>query len=150
MMLSARKRWYPGASRQYSRQRGFSLLEMVVALVILSISLVMLYKAAAGATRNVRVDERYAYAVQLAESLLAEYPSVPAGGVADGGEVQEYYWRRGSQPLQEEMQGPGMGEGQSGVSLQQLAVEVRWAEGAGERNVTLVTVVPERRADAQG
>lgn len=149
-MRSAAARAHAGAGWSRRHQCGFSLLEMVVALVILSISLVMLYQAAAGATRNVRVDERYAYAVQLAESLLAEYPWVPAGGVGDGGEVQEYVWRRSSQPLDDQGEGSTSAFTQNAVRLQQLTVEVRWAEGAGERNVTLVTVVPEGQADAQG
>ncbi|HAN69406.1 MAG TPA: general secretion pathway protein GspI, partial [Halieaceae bacterium] len=44
------------------KEGGFSLIEMIVAIVILALSLGMLYQAAAGATRNVRIDERYSYA----------------------------------------------------------------------------------------
>src|SRR5690606_40398158 len=58
------------------RAAGFSLIEALVAMVILALSLGALYQAAAGATRNVRVDERYTYAVQIAQSLLAEHPFV--------------------------------------------------------------------------
>ena len=54
-----------------SRGKGFSLLEMVVAISILGLTLGALYQAVSGATRNVRTDEKYAYGVELARSLLA-------------------------------------------------------------------------------
>lgn len=127
-----------------SAQTGFSLLEMVVALVILSISLAMLYQAAAGATRNVRVDERYAFAVQIAESLLADNPMVPMGGLQLGGEVDDFRWRLHSVPV-----GEDTGEAPA-IRLQQLTAEVGWQDGENWREVTLVTVVPEWSGDAQG
>ena len=57
----------------FSSERGFSLIEMLVAMVILSLSLGVLYQAAAGAIRNARVSGEYTQAVMLAESKLAEY-----------------------------------------------------------------------------
>ena len=48
-------------------QRGFSLVEMLVAMVILSLSLGVLYQAAAGAIRNARVSGEYTEAVILAD-----------------------------------------------------------------------------------
>ena len=57
--------------RRAERSRGFSLLEMLVAMSILAMSLGALYQAVSGATRNVRSDERYAYAIELARSLIA-------------------------------------------------------------------------------
>ena len=52
------------------RQRGFSLVEMLAALVILGLALGTLYQAASGATRNARVSAEYAIATTLAESQL--------------------------------------------------------------------------------
>ena len=48
----------------------FLLLEAMVAISILGIALGGLYSAASGATRNVRADERYAFAVELGRSLM--------------------------------------------------------------------------------
>ena len=48
-----------------------------MAISILALALGALYQAAGGATRNVRVDEKYAYGVELARSLLANNGSVP-------------------------------------------------------------------------
>ena len=73
---------------------------MVVAIAILGLALGALYQAASGATRNVRVDERYAYAVELARSLLADSAVVPANGEQRRGETAGgFVWRVDAQPL---------------------------------------------------
>ena len=48
-----------------SRMRGMSLLELLVAFSILSLSLGVLYKAIGGSARNVADAERYQRAVLL-------------------------------------------------------------------------------------
>src|SRR5690606_16032472 len=74
-----------GSPMMNRQSRGFSLIEMLVAMVILGLTLGVLYQASAGATRNVRLDVRYTYAVQIAQSLLADYPRMPPGGVNRSG-----------------------------------------------------------------
>ncbi|MBL6699470.1 MAG: type II secretion system protein, partial [Luminiphilus sp.] len=66
--------------------KGFSLIEMLVALVVLSLSLGVLYQAAAGATRNVRVAAEYTEAVMLAESKLAEHSYITEESYSASGE----------------------------------------------------------------
>ncbi|MEQ9465299.1 MAG: prepilin-type N-terminal cleavage/methylation domain-containing protein [Haliea sp.] len=121
-------------------QTGFSLIEMIVAMVILSLSLGMLYQAAAGATRNVRIDERYSYAVLLAQSLLAEHSVLAAPGINAGGEIEDYRWRLSSALLPGEQ---GIGQ----VRLHQVTAPIEWRDGANTRQVELVTVAPEAPAD---
>lgn len=117
--------------------RGFSLLETVVALVILSISLGMLYRATAGATRNVRINERYTYAVVIAESLLDNYRVLGPGGVNEQQQLDDFRWRVSSRLLQDE------GAEAGGVPLHELSAAVSWEDGMRSREVVLVTVVPE-------
>lgn len=125
-------------------QRGFSLIEMIVAMVILSLSLGMLYQAAAGATRNVRVDERYSYAVLLAQSLLAEHAVSAVGGVNDSGSVADYRWRVSSR-LVAASSGSNSDSNSSAeqVPLYSLVVDIAWDDGDNTRQFTLTTVVPE-------
>ena len=54
----------------YVGSAGFSLIEMLVVLVILSLSLGVLYNAATAAIRNTRVANEYSRAIILAESML--------------------------------------------------------------------------------
>jgi len=118
------------------QSRGFSLIEMLVAMVILGLTLGVLYQASAGATRNVRLDERYTYAVQIAQSLLADYPRMPPGGVnRSGTSGDDYHWELSSSALEQN-------EALPGLQLYRLDVTVRW-EGDDSREVALTTVVPE-------
>ncbi|WP_370695027.1 PulJ/GspJ family protein, partial [Klebsiella pneumoniae] len=45
-------------------QSGFTLMEMLVAIMILAMSLGALYQAVGGAMRAVGTDEKYVYAVE--------------------------------------------------------------------------------------
>lgn len=124
-----------------ARARGFSLLEMVVAIAVLSLALGMLYQAASGATRNVRTDEKYAYGVELARSLLADNQLVADGGVNRGGETAGgFRWQVVSTPVDSEARTGGA------FALEQLEVRVAWRDGLRERQVVLNSVVPARGA----
>ncbi|MBA6414268.1 prepilin-type N-terminal cleavage/methylation domain-containing protein [Parahaliea sp. F7430] len=120
------------------QQTGFSLLEMVVAMVILSLSLSVLYQATSGATRNVRVDERYAFAVELARSLLADSAQVPRSGYQAAGETSGgFRWTVETHPIVtgKKQLDPGL--------LQDIKVVVSWNDGK-ERSFELVSVVQGR------
>lgn len=126
-----------------SRSHGFSLVEMLVAMAILALSLGVLYQAAAGSTRNVRIDERYTYAVQIAQSLLAEHPSLAPEGIDVSGVAGDFEWRLRSSPYQSLSQLPAQDVESTStiIELLQLDAVVRW-EGTDGREVKLVTVVP--------
>lgn len=114
--------------------RGFSLIEMLVAMTIMSMSVAALYQATAGATRNVRVDEKYSYAYLLAESLLAEYAVVDIAGINQQGETAGgFQWRVSTTPVEGELP-KALKEG----SLQTIQVTVNWGEA---RQVQLDSVV---------
>ncbi len=120
---------------------GFSLLEMLVAISILALSLGALYQATGGATRNVRADERYAYAVELARSLLATYGEVPRNGLARQGETAAgFLWRVEARPVSQE-QGSAVPNG----ALQSMTVNVSWADGQKRRELALHSVVEGRQ-----
>ncbi|MDC0362620.1 prepilin-type N-terminal cleavage/methylation domain-containing protein [Halioglobus sp.] len=129
-MLSIRRRQTSAASGG-----GFSLLEMLVALVILGLALGALYRGAAGATRNVGADEKYAYGVELARSVLANHGRVPAAGVNVGGETDgEYRWYARSSPALI----PGQ---EVAAALHEIEVGVNWVDGARRRTIVLHSVV---------
>jgi general secretion pathway protein I len=124
------------ASRGSSRSAGFSLLEMVVAVAILAIALVTLYQAAGGATRNVRADEKYAYGVELARSLLADNAQVPPDGVSDSGETEGgFNWQVQTRRID-------LGRtALASASLHEIEVAVRWRDGGRAREILLNSVV---------
>jgi len=117
--------------------RGFSLLEMVVTMAILGLALGALYQAASGATRNVRTDQRHAYAVELARSLVADNSIVPRAGLSETGETSGgFRWSATATPVPR----PGdssLSEGR----LQSLRVSVGWPDGVRWREVVLHSIV---------
>ncbi|MEM6579965.1 MAG: prepilin-type N-terminal cleavage/methylation domain-containing protein [Pseudomonadota bacterium] len=118
------------------RQSGFSLLEMVVAIAILSLALGALYQAATGATRNVRAQEKYTYGIELARSLIASHVQVPAGGVQQSGETQGgFLWRVATQPI--DLNRTAL----SSVKLHSIEVSVSWQDGRRRPEIRLNSVV---------
>jgi general secretion pathway protein I len=115
---------------------GFSLLEMIVALSILALALGALYQATGGATRNIRVDEKYAYGVELARSLLADNGRVPATGKSASGETSGgFSWYVKTSPLSFERRS------QSNTLLHKIEVGVNWIDGGKRREVLLHSIV---------
>ena len=123
------------SARRVTSSGGFSLLEMVVAISILALALGALYQAAGGATRNVRVDEKYAYGVELARSLLADNGSVPASGVNATGEADGGFdWYVTTLPI-------ATGRGSIVPVLHEIEVGVSWSDGGKRREVVLNSIV---------
>ncbi|MFK8050475.1 MAG: type II secretion system protein J [Halioglobus sp.] len=115
--------------------QGFSLLEMIVAISILSMTLGLLYQAVSGATRNVRTDEKYAYGVELARSLLANYAVVPSSGLNATGETAgEFRWEVQASPME-------LPSAMRAGSLQSIAVQVSWPDRGSRKTVALHSVV---------
>jgi len=124
------------------KQKGFSLLEAMVAISILGIALGGLYSAASGATRNVRADERYAFAVELGRSLLADKIQVPKSGFSDNGVTAGgFKWSVATRPAP--LGRSGLDEG----ALQEIEIIVSWADGLRDRRIRLDSVVEGLPAD---
>lgn len=128
---------------------GFSLIEMLVALVILSLSLGVLYQAATSAIRNVGVAEQYSRAVMLGESLLAENTFITQEQFSESGEFSEFSWEVQSwpAPIEDGNRPPDSADGPlpvTGIPLQTVKVWVRWPGRTAPRQIELATIVPLR------
>lgn len=96
--------------------QGFSLLEVLVAFVILALSLGVLMRVFSGGINNIAVSERYTHAVLLAESKLAavgsEFPLVEgetsgeSTDSATGESTRTYHWHLRISPEIAEARGP--------------------------------------------
>ena len=113
------------------KQRGFSLVEMLAALVILGLALGALYQAALGATRNARVSAEYAIATTLAESELDAFViSRPNVGMTQRGRYGDYEWERWVELVPEREQ--------SGIGW--IRIVVSWSGDSQLRTVSLSTI----------
>ncbi|MFZ4480371.1 MAG: type IV pilus modification PilV family protein [Rhodoferax sp.] len=122
-----------------SRQRGFSLLEMLVAFAIMAMSLGLLYRVAGGSASHVSDAVQHQNAAWLAESLLNRQSSVRASGWNEDGESAGFKWQVRSRPYQSGINSP------LAVPLHEVRVAVSWTAGSRPGQFDLVTLLPERK-----
>jgi general secretion pathway protein I len=79
---------------QVNKQKGFSLLEILIAFSILALSLGILLKIFSAGVNNAVVAEDHTAAIQIAESLMAETGvETPLQAGQDSGlENEKYHW----------------------------------------------------------
>ncbi len=129
------------SSHRTEQESGFSLLEMLVALVILSFSLGALYQSATAAIRNVAVAEEYTRAVVLAESMLASAQHVSQDEMSLRGTFDMFNWQATSWPVESAYDSTQDAPVET-LPLQYLKVVVTWPGSSSDREVSLLTVVP--------
>lgn len=120
-----------------TRQSGFSLLEVLVAFAILSMSLGILYQAFSNSLRNVGASGDYSRAMIIAEARLAEaMAQVPVNEGSDQGEVDDrYQWKVTVQRYEYEGE-----EIVSRFTPYQVQVVVSWQDGKHTREYQLTTL----------
>ena len=123
---------------------GFSLLEMLVALVILSLSLGSLYQSTTATIRNVSVADQYTRATMLAESMLASASDLRTEEASVSGTFDIYRWETTAWPAENPL-ALSNEAGLRGAALQYVRVTVSWPGGQSDRKVSLLTVVPVRQ-----
>ena len=120
-------------------QRGFSLLELLVAFSIMALSLGLLYKVAGGSARNVSDVVQSQQAGWLAESILASRSSVLEGGWNEDGESAGFVWQVRSVPFNS-----GINILQA-IPLHSVRIAVSWTAGSRPGQLELVTLLPQRK-----
>src|SRR5712691_4605989 len=115
------------------RQRGFTLLEVLVALAILSIAVVVMLQLFAQGLRLLKVAGDYQRAVLLADQKAREVESVRE--TVESGQEGEFQWERRATvvPVSEELTVFSL----TPVRLFRVSVEVRWS---GNRSVEVATL----------
>ncbi len=116
-----------------ARERGFTLLEVLVALAILSIAIVVMLQLFAQGLRLLKVAGDYQQAVLLADQKAREVESVREG--VESGQEGEFRWERRATvvPVSEDLTVLSL----TPVRLFRVSVEVRWS---GNRSVEVATL----------
>jgi type II secretion system protein I len=112
-------------------RRGFTLLEVLVSLAILSITLLLAYEVLSGAIAAEDRSERWTVASFLGESLVRESTSMwPDTGDAEGkfaSPMDSYSWKRSVRPAMH-------------PDAREVHVTVTWSSEGREEKVTLTGV----------
>jgi general secretion pathway protein I len=118
-------------------EAGFTLVEVIVALAILSIGLSVLLGLISGSLRQTAEAERMAEAGSLAQSLLAEVGTdLPIKlEERDGQFPGGYQWH-----LRMHQYGDAREREEWPVGLYMISTEVEWAEGTQRRSYALTTL----------
>ena len=116
--------------------RGMTLIEVLVAFVVLSLTMAVIMQIFAGGMRNAGLAESYSRAVFLAESRLAavglERPLV--AGVEIGQVGQDLRWQVTVSPIED--------DGTTNLQLMpmrlyQVRAQVGWSEDGRQRQIEL-------------
>ena len=124
---------------RFSTSRGYTLVEVMVAFVILAMTLTVLLRIFSGGIRNIAVSADYARAVLIAESRLA------AAGIDEqlftgetrGIEDEAFEWTRSVAPY---LPSPGYKSLAGNLKAWQVTVTVEWPHGDGRRSIDMSTV----------
>lgn len=122
------------------RQRGYTLLEIIVAFAVLGLALVLLLGILSGGLRQVRGSADSARAVLHARSLLdvvgvgeALAPGRREGGFDEG----RYRWVLEIDPWLDPAQMPGRPADPYAPQLMHLRLQVHWGEGGPRERLQL-------------
>lgn len=120
---------------------GFTLLEILVAFMIATTALGLLFRIHANSTATVVLSEEYQQATALAQALTAEYGVTERSlAFTKAGSADKYEWTvRASAYADEVVDG---GEQPPPYRLRTIAVEVSWASRDRDRRIELRTVKP--------
>jgi general secretion pathway protein I len=120
-----------------------TLIEVLVAFVVLSVTLAVILQIFTGGMRNARLADSYSRAVFLAESKLAavgvERPLL-AGD--DAGQMVDMQWHVNVQPMDD---GGAADRLLLPSRLYQVSVRVAWNEGGHDRQILLESLRLGRR-----
>ena len=123
--------------------RGFTLLEVVVALAIAGLALVGLFRAGSGGVLAIDAAGHVDQAIERAQSHLAEFDriAVIAPGETEGDDGGGYRWRVRARPLTTWQIGPGTAPATSAtITLFEVEIAISWKAGGGHRSVVLTSL----------
>ncbi|MEE9542339.1 MAG: type II secretion system protein [Thermodesulfobacteriota bacterium] len=131
-----------------SDERGFTLIEVIIAVAIMGISLGLLISLFASALRTARITEEYSRALILARETLIERLVFSNNGSLKGssGRVDGYEWELQEVPFKDLEGALGAGK----LKLQRVEVSVRWKDDAQTKETALYGLMMTDRYAKEG
>ena len=124
-------------SRRHNQ--GYTLIEVLVAFMIMALALTVLLRIFSGGLRNISVSSDYAQAVLIAESRLAaagiDGPLFP--GETTGFDGEQFEWTR---RVTEYLPSPGYSTSDENLRAWHVTVSVEWPNGSNTRSIDVSTL----------
>ncbi len=128
-----------------ARSRGFTLLEILVAFVVIGVLGGAMLQLFQGSLRNVALSAEYTEAALLARSWLAEFEArgTLRAGVEEGESGRGYRWRAELAPYVPERDAEPAQEPQPESPLEalRLTLTMSWGDDAETRDYVVETVL---------
>jgi len=127
----------PGSTRNLDN-KGFSLLEVIVALAIMAIGYMTVFNLFSVSIKSLGVSDQYQRAVDLANSKLSaiemlNYETDATSGTFENEE--NFQWALDIQPYESPLNDPD-----ENIELSKVTLKVLWQDNQKSRNVELVTL----------
>jgi prepilin-type N-terminal cleavage/methylation domain-containing protein len=125
--------------RTLAAQAGFTLLEVLVALAVMSLAIVTLFQLTSHSLRLVKTSGDYQEAVLLADRIATE--TQPSEETTDSGEEGPFQWERrvAVVPMPEEFQPKVTIPGREPAQIFAVTIDVRWGQNQVLELATLRT-----------
>jgi len=121
------------------RIQGYTLIEVLVAFMIMALALTVLLRIFSGGLRNISVSSDYAQAVLIAESRLAaagiDGPLYP--GETTGIDGEQFEWTR---RVTEYVPSPVYSNAAQDLQAWHVTVSVAWPNGSNSRSIEISTI----------
>lgn len=126
------------------RCRAYTLIEVLVALMILALSLSVIFRIFGGGLNKIAIASEYSRAIMVAESVLAATGNteVLQPGESGGSLFEKYRWVRTISPYQAD--GDPSYENLP-LNAYRVSVVVDWPASRGNRSIVLSTLKLEAR-----
>lgn len=127
-------------SASHRNQRGFTLIEVVIAFALLAFALTLLLGSLTNATKQVRTSNDYGRAALHAQSLLDQAGVGEALAVGQtNGELEDgrYRWDMTVSPFNDPTAPPRQAQVLGAPQLFQIDLNVRWGDGGPRQTLHL-------------
>jgi general secretion pathway protein I len=123
-----------------NRCRGYTLIEVLVAMFILALSLTVIFRIFSGGLLKIGIATDYSRAVMVAESVLAATGNTERliAGETTGRLLDKYLWSRSIEPYETDETFPG---DNTPVAAFKVSVIVQWSAGDDFRSLDLNTLI---------
>ena len=132
--------------RPEARTAGYTLIEVLVAFVILALALTVILRIFSGGVRSISVSEDYVTALLIAETMLsrAGVDERLVAGQTSGLDGGDFAWVRTVEPY---VPTADYTPAVRGVAGFHVTVSVEWAHSGGVRKIDLSTVKLRRSGE---